>query len=228
MIRNVLLDLDDTILDFHQSERVALTQTLRHFGMEPTEHALSRYHLLNQSQWKRLERGEITRDEVKTQRFRLLFDELGADCSPQDATAYYEDGVRQCCFFIDGGKELLEALSADYRLYIVTNGTARVQEHRIRLGNIAAYIDDVFISQYIGFEKPQAEFFDYCFAHIPDFKREETVIIGDSLSSDMQGGKNAGIQTVWYNPQRSEDRAGVQPDHEVRTLEEIPSLLKTL
>lgn len=228
MIRTVLLDLDDTILDFHQSERVALAKTLAHFGIEPTEHALSRYHLLNQSQWKRLERGEITRDEVKVGRFQLLFDELGVTCSPVDATAYYEDSVRECCFFLDGGKELLETLSADYRLYIVTNGTARVQENRIRLGNIAQYVDDVFISQYIGYEKPQKEFFDHCFAHIPDFRREETVIVGDSLSSDMRGGKNAGIRTVWYNPQHGEDSAGVHPDYVVHTLEEIPALLKTL
>lgn len=228
MIRNILFDLDDTLLDFHKAERVALTETLRHFGIAPCERTLLRYHDINQSQWKLLEQGKVTRDELKVRRYRLLFAEIGVDRSPQDATRYYESRLGECCFFVDGAEALLRRLAGVYRSYIVTNGTAHVQESRIRRANIARYIDGVFISQHIGFEKPRVEFFDHCFARIPDFRKDETVIVGDSLSSDIQGGRNAGIATVWYDPAGCEDRSQVCPDYAIRRLAELPLLLKTL
>ncbi len=226
MIKNILFDLDDTIFDFHIAERTALTKTLVHFGIEPKEETLDRYSVLNLQQWKLLEKGEITRAEVKVRRYRLLFDELGVDCSPEAATAYYETQLAQGHWFMDGAEQLLKEASQSYRLYAVSNGSAKVQWGRLGSAGIEKYFCGIFISQEIGFDKPSIEFFDRCFAKIDDFKRQETVIVGDSLSSDILGGKNAGIKTIWYNP-KGEKSTEIQPDYTIRHLNELLPLLKS-
>lgn len=228
MIRNILFDLDDTLLDFTHAERVALSSTLRHIGIEPTEAVLARYHELNAAQWRLLEQGKLTRDEVKARRYQLLFEELGVDCSPVETTRYYESRLALGHWFIDGAPELLDRLRGHYRLYIVTNGTEHVQESRIRSAGLAAYMDGVFISQQIGADKPQPAFFDHCFARIPGFRREETLIVGDSLTSDIRGGRDAGITTVWFNPRGVQNDTAIVPDHEIRQLAALLPLLRRL
>lgn len=228
MIRHILFDLDDTLLDFTSAERVALSKTLRHIGVEPTEAVLSRYHALNAAQWRLLEQRVLTRDEVKTRRYQLLFEELGVDRSPAEMTRYYESRLADEHRFIDGAPELLEQLRGRYHLYIVTNGTEHVQESRIRLAGLAAYMDGVFISQRVGADKPQRAFFEYCFARIPDFRREETLIVGDSLTSDIRGGRDAGITTVWFHPRGEENETPILPDYEIRQLSALLPLLRRL
>lgn len=228
MIRNVLFDLDDTLLDFEQAERVALTKTLTHFGIDPCEDTLARYHVINRDQWKRLERGEITRDEVKVGRYRLLFEELRVDCSPQDATRCYETQLGIGHYFVDGAEALLQRLHGCYRLYLVTNGTAHVQKSRIASAGLARYMDGIFISQEIGFDKPSTGFFDRAFAMIEGFDRHQTVIVGDSLTSDIQGGRNAGIATVWFNPHGEPNTTPILPDHEIRRLDELDAVLEQM
>lgn len=225
MIRNILFDLDDTLLNFHLAEKIALTKTLMHLGIEPKDETLSRYSALNLSQWKLLEQQKITRDEVKIRRYQLLFDELGIDCSAEHAAEYYEDLLGVGHYFVDGAEELLKELSKDYHLYIVSNGTAKVQESRIKSSGIAAYLNDIFISQKIGFDKPNVKFFDYCFSRIPSFEKHETLIIGDSLSSDIAGGRNSGITTVWFNPDGLQNSSDIIPDHEIYHLLDLISLL---
>lgn len=227
MVKNILFDLDDTLFDFHKAERIALTKALLQLGIEPKEETLARYSELNQAQWKRLEKGEITREQVKLRRYQLLFAELGVDASPAEATAFYETQLGIGHYFMDGAELLLKTLFPDYRLYLVSNGTAKVQHSRIESAGIARYFKEIFISQEIGCNKPSRRFFEHCFAKIPDFKADETIIVGDSLSSDIQGGKNMGIGTVWFNPAGAAADA-VQPDHVIRRLEELPQLLRAL
>ncbi|MBQ7288124.1 MAG: YjjG family noncanonical pyrimidine nucleotidase [Clostridia bacterium] len=224
-MKNILFDLDDTLLNFGKAERIALTKTLVHFGIEPREEVLARYSELNLAQWKRLEKGELTREQVKVRRYALLFDELGVDCSPADATAFYETQLSIGHYFVEGAEAVLQALYPVYRLYLVTNGTARVQHGRIESAGIARYFSGMFISQEIGFDKPQAQFFTYCFAQIPDFCKADTVIVGDSLSSDILGGKNAGITTVWFNP-KHQPGGEIVPDYEIDSLSALPGLLQ--
>ena len=209
MIRNVLFDLDDTLFDFHKAEKIALTKTLVHFGIDPTEETLALYSTINAAHWKRLELGEISREEVKVGRYRELFKTIGVECDPVKATACYE-------------------LYRKYRLYIVSNGTAKVQEGRIGSSGIAKYMDGIFISQILGANKPDKQFFDICFAEIPDFSLSETVIIGDSLSSDIKGGINAGITTVWFNPKGIENDNNIKPDYTIKELSEVPGLLSQI
>lgn len=228
MIRNVLFDLDDTLFDFHKAEKIALTKTLVHFGIDPTEETLALYSTINAAHWKRLELGEISREEVKVGRYRELFKTIGVECDPVKATAYYESMLAIGHYFMPGAPELLGELYRKYRLYIVSNGTAKVQESRIGSSGIAKYMDGIFISQILGANKPDKQFFDICFAEIPDFSLSETVIIGDSLSSDIKGGINAGITTVWFNPKGIENDNDIKPDYTIKELSEVPGLLSQI
>lgn len=228
MIRNVLFDLDDTLFDFHKAEKIALTKTLVHFGINPTEETLALYSTINAAHWKRLELGEISREEVKVGRYRELFKTIGVECDPVKATAYYESMLAIGHYFMPGAPELLEELYRKYRLYIVSNGTAKVQEGRIGSSGIAKYMDGIFVSQILGANKPDKQFFDICFAEIPDFSLSETVIIGDSLSSDIKGGINAGITTVWFNPKGIENDNDIKPDYTIKELSEVPGLLSQI
>lgn len=228
MIRNVLFDLDDTLFDFHKAEKIALTKTLVHFGIDPIEETLALYSTINAAHWKRLELGEISREEVKVGRYRELFETIGVECDPVKATAYYESMLAIGHYFMPGAPELLEELYGKYRLYIVSNGTAKVQEGRIGSSGIAKYMDGIFISQILGANKPDKQFFDICFAEIPDFSLSETVIIGDSLSSDIKGGINAGITTVWFNPKEIENDSVIKPDYTIKELSEVPGLLSQI
>ncbi len=228
MIKNVFIDLDNTILDFNKAERNALAKTLSALGYEPKNEILDRYHDVNLSQWKRLERGEITRRDVKLNRYRILFDEFGIDAKPEDATATYEDFLSQGHFFLDGAEELLKTLSQRYRLYLVSNGTFRVQEGRLQSAGITPLFDGVYVSEKVGAEKPSTQFFNNVFADIGDVDKAASVIIGDSLTSDMRGGINAGIKTVWFNRLGEEPPADIKPDYEVKSLSEIPEILEKI
>ncbi len=223
MIKNILFDLDDTIFDFKRAEKIALSKTLSELGVSPDDRILSRYSEINISQWKLLEKRIITRDEVKVRRYKLLFEEFGIDLSAERTTALYEKNLAIGHYFIDGAEELLQRLYKDYRLYLVSNGATAVQKSRIASSGIEKYFQNIFISQEIGYDKPAKEFFDKCFEQIDNFSKKETIIVGDSLSSDIQGGINAGIKTVWFNPRHLEfDK--IKPDYEISSLDELNAL----
>ena len=127
---------------------------------------------------------------------------------------------------MNGAEELLENLCKKYNLYVITNGITKVQKGRIKSANLKKYFKDIFISEEIGYDKPSIEYFEHCFERIEDFKKENAVIIGDSLSSDIQGGVNAGVKTIWFNPKGEKNNSSVKPDYEVSDLKEIEKLLE--
>ena len=169
MIEFLLLDLDDTILDFHKAERLAIAKTFRDFGVEPTEEVLHRYHLVNKSCWERLERKEWTREQVLVNRFDLLFGELGVAVDATACARAYEKNLSIGHYFLPGGREAVETLSKKYRLFLVSNGTASVQKGRLTSANLYPYFEKVFVSQELGHNKPSIEYFEKVFAQIPDF-----------------------------------------------------------
>lgn len=228
MVKTVFFDLDDTILNFKMSECVALSKTLVALGIEPTDYMISQYSKYNISQWKRLELGEISREEVKVNRYRLLFDEFGIDAKPEHATAIYEKNLAVGHYFIDGAREMLESLYNRYDLYLVSNGTKAVQDGRLKSADILHCFKDIFISEVVGCEKPSIHFFNYCFERIPNFSKDNAVIIGDSLSSDIKGGMNAGIKTIWFNPHFDKNDSQITPDYEIHSLDEIEKLLNRI
>lgn len=224
-MKKVFFDLDDTIFDFKKAERIALSKTMRELGIVPTDEIIMRYSELNISQWKRLELGEITREEVKVNRYRLLFEELGVNLSPKLATSIYEENLKIGHYFIKDAEEVVKKLYEKYDLYIVSNGAKAVQDSRIASSGIEKYFKGIFISETVGYEKPAKEFFDYCFSQIENFDNKNAVIIGDSLSSDIRGGLNAGIKTIWYNPKNLPNHTDVHPDFEIKSLMETEDIL---
>ena len=227
MIKFIFLDLDDTILDFHRSEAVALRKTLQSLNVDPTDAVISRYSEINREHWKALERKELTREQVLTGRFRQLFIELGMNISPNVAQSLYEKNLSESHFFIDGAPRLLMTLSRKYPLYIASNGTTIVQTSRIASAGIGRYFKDIFLSQQLGADKPQIEFFERATGQIAGYTPEEAIILGDSLTSDIQGGINAGMHTCWFNPHHRQ-RENIDPEFEIADLAEFDNVLQKL
>lgn len=225
MYKYIFIDLDDTLLDFHKAESIAVSRALRESGVEPTPARVQRYSQVNKLHWQMLERGELTRQEVLVQRFACLFRELGLDADAEACQERYEEYLCIGHYFIDGAQELLDYLHPKYRLYLASNGTARVQDARLESSGIGHYFSDIFISQRIGADKPSLEFFHSAFARIPDFDPTRAMIIGDSLTSDIRGGNNAGIATCWFNPSGAAANAAVHIDHEIRRLSQLRQIL---
>jgi 2-haloacid dehalogenase len=228
MVEFLFLDLDDTILDFHKAEHIALGKTFRGFGLEPTEEVMARYSLINKAHWERLERKELTREEVLVGRFAVLFGEYGIAVDPTQCARTYENNLSIGHYFLPGAYEAVESLSKKYKLYLASNGTAKVQAGRLESANISHFFQEIFISQEIGANKPDIAYFNGCFAKIPDFDVTKSMIVGDSLTSDILGGKNAGMKTCWVNPTDKIAPADIQPDYEIKSLSQLEELLKTL
>ena len=210
---SVFLDVDDTILDFHKAEVKAVSETFRRMGIDPTEETVSRYSVINQHRWELLEQGKISRGEVMTSRFDLLFEELGIERSGVEAQSIYEKLLPIGHFFMPDAPELLKALYGKYDLYIVSNGAAETQASRLESAGIIPYFEEIFISEAVGFEKPTREFFDHCFSHIQSFRPEDAIIVGE---------------TCWYNPKGKKPRDDIKPDYEIKALMELPELLKKI
>ncbi len=225
MFEFVFLDADDTILDFLMTERAAITESFLRFGLTPTDGLISRYSAINQACWERMERGEITRGRVLIERFERLFGELGADIDPHVFEDTYQTLLGQHAFLVEGAVDILAYLRPKYRLYIVSNGVAATQDSRFRDAGLTPWFDDIFISERVGFHKPDRAYFDACFAAIPGFSRDRAIIVGDSLSSDIQGGRNAGIATCWFNYRRRPPRDDIRPDYTIYSLEELKTIL---
>lgn len=225
MVEFLFLDLDDTILDFHKAERIALSKTLQELGLEPTEEVLSRYHAINKWHWEQLEQGKMTRDEVLVNRFGALFREMGREVEPRLCARTYESNLSIGHYFLPGAEEAVQRLSKKYRLFLASNGTASVQKGRMTSANLYRFFEQVFVSQEIGFNKPAKEYFEACFAKIPGFDRKKAMIVGDSLTSDIRGGINAGIKTVWVNPEKT-GCGPIVPDYEIESLSQLEGLLE--
>ena len=228
MIEFLFIDLDDTILDFHKAERVALEKTLRSLGLEPTDTVMTRYSQINKEHWERLERKEITREFLLVSRFAQLMEEFGIDVSAELCARTYENNLSIGHYFMPGAREAVEALSKKYKLYITSNGTSKIQAGRLESAAISHFFQDIFISQDIGINKPDKGYFDRCFARIPGFDPKKAMIVGDSLTSDILGGKQAGIATCWVNPKGAQPRADIVPDYEIPSLAQLEALLETI
>ena len=228
MLKIIFFDLDDTLLDFTRAEREALSCAFRCFDIDPAPTVLDRYHVINREQWELLEEGVLTRAQVLTRRFDLLFEELGVRCSSREVCDCYEDFLAQGHWFIPGAVELLVELAPRYDLYLASNGAAAVQQSRLKSAGIGPYFKDIFISEELGADKPGPAFFAAAFSAISDFNPETALIVGDSLTSDIRGGRNAGIRTCWFNPHGKPARPDITPDYTIRALAELPDLLDAL
>lgn len=224
----ILWDLDQTILDFDKSMDYALRASFKNLGLSITDEIVSRYAAINDSYWKRLELGEVTKEEVLLGRFRTLFEELKiTQYQAEDIADYYQEKLGSVAFFLeDADKVIIRLKEAGYKQYILTNGVNRTQAHKIQISGLDQLMDGVFVSELIGYPKPMKEYYDVCFSHLKGISRSECLIIGDSLTSDMRGANNAGVAACWYNPQGIENTLDVTIDYEIRHLEQIYAILE--
>ncbi|MDO4983850.1 MAG: YjjG family noncanonical pyrimidine nucleotidase [Eubacteriales bacterium] len=228
MITTLLFDLDNTVLNFDSGEKAALNESFRAFDIEPTEELLEEYHHINIKYWEKLERGELSRIEVLEGRFDELFEKRGISCTGRQIQSTYEHALANYHDFMPGAEETLEALSGRYDMYIISNGCAEIQAQRIWDARLTRFFKDFFVSENIGFDKPDKRFFDYCAEHIPNFQPENALVIGDSLTSDIRGGNNAGIKTCLLSLKKNPNFDTVRPDFMIFELSELEKLLHNL
>ena len=228
MIEFLFLDMDDTILDFHKAEGIALRRTLQSFGLTPTEAVCARYSQINREHWQRLENRELTRQQVVVGRFATLFREFDVPVDAEAVAMAYEGNLSQGHYFLPGAEDALQRLSKKYKLYLASNGTSRVQWPRLESSGIGKYFQEIFISQDMGADKPSAEYFRRCFEKIPGFDVSRAMMVGDSLTSDIRGGRWAGMRTCWVNARNEKGREDIPADYEIEYLSQLETLLESL
>ena len=219
--KTVLFDADNTLLDFLRSEREALSDTLLKMGITPGEELITTYSRINDANWKRLERGEITKSELRTARFAEFCAHFGFALDAVEMADNYLNALCTKRFLMPGAVALCERLSKECRLYIITNGIAAVQHGRFDHSPLAPFFSGAFISDELGCEKPAKAFFDLVAASIPDFDPVTTLVVGDSLTSDIAGGINAGLDTCWFNPAGKPAPADMPITYTVEKLEDV-------
>lgn len=221
----LLFDADNTLLDFNASEKNALMTTLNEYSLEFNEEVYNSYHVINDNLWKALERGEVKREYVKIQRFRSLFEKYGYVCDDFEKLAHtFMSNIAKFGIPMKGAIETLEALHGKYMIYIVTNGTVSVQLSRLKDSGIDKYLGGLYMSEAIGFEKPRVEFFDYVINDIGDPDLNKYLVIGDSLTSDIKGAKNKGIDSCFLDHSRK-GSGDLSPEFIINNIEEVLCLL---
>ena len=201
-------DLDNTLLDFSLTEKNAINKLLKLNGIEPKPEYVKTYSEINLKFWKRFERGEIKREEIFTGRFIEFTESIGVKADVIKMSDDYFEFLSQGHYVMPGAKEVLEYVkNKDYTVCITTNGVAKTQHKRIADSGLKKYFDYIIISEDTGHQKPEKEYFDYAVKHTPEKNRNRILIIGDSQSSDILGGKNSGIDTCFINPK------GEKPEH---------------
>lgn len=227
MIKAILWDIDGTILDFKQAEYYGMKNCFVHFGLgECTDEMIQRYSDINNKYWELLELGEIEKEKVFTERFREFFETEGiAFTQFEEFHLEYRRQLKDIVIFRDKGYALIKELKGKIRQYAVTNGSYSVQKYKLEKSGLKELFDDCFISDQIGVEKPNIEFFNHVKKSIGDIKDSEMIIVGDSLTSDMKGGNNAGIVCCWYNPFEKKNTKGVKIDFEIKNLWEVKDIV---
>lgn len=227
MIKVILWDVDGTLLDFEAAEKVAINQCFASHDMgQCTEEMLKRYSAINKNYWEALERGELTKPEVLVGRFREFFETEGLPVEKAESfNEEYQVRLGDTVVFCDNAFELVQKYKGQVKQVAVTNGTKVAQDRKLRNSKLDTLFDGIFISDVVGVEKPNVGFFDIVFANIGEYAKDEMLIVGDSLTSDIRGGNNAGILTCWYNPKKMENNKGVNVDFEITNLWEIEQIL---
>lgn len=223
MINTILWDVDGTLLDFIAAEKAAIKTLFKEFNLgECSDEMIKRYSEINKTCWQRLERGEITKQEVLIGRFKEFFASEGLDSSvAEEFNSLYQLRLGDTIVYHDDSLEIIRSLRGRARQYVVSNGTVEAQSKKLRLSGLGELMDGIFLSEHIGIEKPNIEFFDRVFEEIEPADRSRVMIVGDSLTSDIQGGNNAGIITCWYNPQGDKAPDKYRIDYEISDLHQI-------
>jgi 2-haloacid dehalogenase len=218
-------DADGTLFDYNRAESVALQQAFQCVNLPFDEEYLAVYRRINQQLWQALERREITSAALPVRRFELVAETLQLACSPSEMSAIYLEQLALCSELIDGALDVLRALRETCRFAIVTNGFQAVQRSRLARSAIREYITDVIISEEVGAAKPTSAFFAAAFDRLGHPDKSDVLLIGDSLTSDMQGGVDYGLATCWFNPAGEPRPDGLPITYEIADLRELLDVL---
>lgn len=221
----ILFDIDDILLDFKAAEEQALSWLFQDMGVEPSLAVKNTYKEMNQGFWRDHEAGLLSRQDLLDNRFRLFFEQYERAVDGPKTEARYRQYLNQGHQLMENSLEVVQRLSQTEALYIVTNGVSVTQHQRLEKSGLAPYFKKFFISEEMGVHKPMKEFFDQVFAEIPQINKEKTVIIGDSLTSDIKGGQVAGIDTIWMNPAQKTATI-IEPTYQIRELTDLYQILE--
>jgi len=223
----IIFDADETLFDFKKSEREAFKNSMLEFDIEYDEnHHLKIYQGINTAIWKEFEEGLITQKKLKVERFKRLAVELQAGFNEEEFAKAYMKHLSNGSFLFEDTIELVDSLHKDYRLTIVTNGLKDVQDNRIRKSIIAKYFEDIVVSEEVEVSKPDPKIFEHALNNIKHTDKSKVLMVGDSLTSDIQGGINFGIDTCWYNPNKHKNKTGIEPTYEIASLNELKEILQ--
>lgn len=223
--QTLLFDVDNTLLDFSAAEDEALRLLFEDQDFPLTDEVKDQYKKINQSLWRLFEEGKIDRDTVMNTRHSRLFKEYGREVDGALLESKYRNYLREGHQLVDGAFELINHLYNHFDLYIVTNGDSQTQRKRLKDSGLYPFFKEIFVSDEIGFQKPQKEFFDYVIARIPNFSEEKGIIIGDSLSADIKGGYLSGIDSCWINPEMLPNDTNIIPTYQIQKLDELYHIL---
>lgn len=226
-IKYILWDVDRTLIDFDYAEKEALKKCYAEYGFgELTDELLEEYKIINDGYWLKLEKGEITRPELLVNRFKDFFALHGIDQS--FASSFNQDylsSMGDIAHFTPHAEETIKALKGHFKQYAASNGTVEAQRKKLAKSGLDVLLDDVFISGELGVDKPSIEYFQEVFRRVGSANLDGYVIIGDSITSDIMGGKRAGIKTIWYNPHNHINGSDCVPDYEIHDLIEVLNIL---
>lgn len=217
----LLFDADNTLFDFDTAERNAHLQLCRDFGLAFSEEGYRLYHQCNAQLWHEFDMGHCTKEFLLVERFRRYLALTGESADPEKLNIAHLKALGEGAILLPGALALCRRLAKDHKLYILTNAVASVQRERFARSPIAPLFQGVFISEEIGCGKPSRAYFDYVFRAVPGMTRDNALVVGDSLSSDIQGANNAGLPCCWFNPRGLPRPEGLRIDYEIRTLEEL-------
>jgi 2-haloacid dehalogenase len=217
-----LFDADGTLYDFNKAEESALQRMFEQNGFGYSPKVLERYRALSAELWAAYEKGKMKKLDLQKLRFERLFGELEIRCDALEFNDNYIVKLGEGGFLLNGAIEICEAVaSAGKPIYIVTNGFQRVQEPRIKNSPLDKFISDVFISEVVGYPKPDERYFEHVFSNIPQVSKDKILIIGDSLAADIAGGNKAGIDSCWFNEHGIENETSALPTYEISELQEL-------
>ncbi len=219
----VLFDLDGTLLDFNKAEQAAFSLSFQSLGIPCPDRLYEQYSEINDGLWKQFELGKITKPHIGSTRFRILFEKNGIDADGSEFNKTYLSLIAQQAFMYDGAMELCESLKCKgVMLYAVTNGTQHVQQSRLKLSGLDKIFIRTFVSEEVGHQKPEKEYFDFVFDKIEEKDKTKILIVGDSFTSDIKGGINAGIDTCYFG---NSSMQGVTPTYTAVIYEEIENII---
>lgn len=221
----LLFDADGTLLDFDRCEYEGLKLTFADLGIYYDKQTHSVFNAVNKALWRDYDDGKIQREKLLLLRFDIVFEKLGVVADSVLAESLYRDYLGKQHFVLDGATEVLEYLKDKYRMFIVTNGIKKTQHTRLNESGLDKYFEKIFISDEIGFNKPHKEFFDIATAMIDGFEPMRALVIGDSLSGDIQGANNAGLDCCWFNPHKVKIDRDVRIDIEINDLKQLYEIL---